>query len=498
MKNYVLGLGVVGAFVFAAACSLSTNGTCQENGTCPETAGQDGGDERDAADADSSAPVPEGCDPNAEPKNSPKCVVNDYGVFVDGTTGNDSNAGTKESPVKTIGAALGKLGGKPRVYVCEGTYAEHVKLSSAVSLYGGFSCTGFAATEAKPKIAPADAGYALQIEKVAGAVVIADLAFESIAGTEASPSSITAFVSDSANVTFKRVSLTAHDGADGKPGAAGTKGTLTSAMPTANTFDGNKGDATNGGAPQICTCSTGGTSKGGAGGVKGGDGSAGKEDQMSPDPTNATGAGQTEADCFSGGVSARPGSNAPAASPAASVSKLGEVQVSGWIPSAGIVGPNGTPGQGGGGGGGSGGGGGGGGCGGCGGSGGGGGGGGGASVALVSVGASAVTLVDSTLTAEKAGNGGTGGAGGEGGTGGVKGGNGGAACLGANGGKGGNGGAGSGGAGGVSAGVLYSGVKPTLQNTTITPGTKGAKGVGGAAGVNDGPEGQSGDVIEVN
>ncbi|AKU94738.1 hypothetical protein AKJ09_01402 [Labilithrix luteola] len=50
-------------------------------------------------------PAPAGCDPTVEPKNSPKCVVNDYGVFVDGTTGNDSNAGTKESPVKTIGAA---------------------------------------------------------------------------------------------------------------------------------------------------------------------------------------------------------------------------------------------------------------------------------------------------------------------------------------------------------------------------------------------------------
>jgi len=73
-------------------------------------------------------------------KDAPKCVVSDFGVFVDGRSGADTNTGTKESPVKTIGAALGKLGGKSRVYVCDGTYGEHVKLSSAVSMYGGFVC----------------------------------------------------------------------------------------------------------------------------------------------------------------------------------------------------------------------------------------------------------------------------------------------------------------------------------------------------------------------
>ena len=68
--------------------------------------------------------VPAGCDPTASPKDAPKCVVSEFGVFVDVAGGDEGNAGTKESPVKSIGGALAKLGTKSRVYVCEGTYDE--------------------------------------------------------------------------------------------------------------------------------------------------------------------------------------------------------------------------------------------------------------------------------------------------------------------------------------------------------------------------------------
>jgi hypothetical protein len=67
---------------------------------------------------------PAGCDPAADPKDAPKCVVSELGVFVDAAGGADSNPGTKGTPVKSITAALTKLGGKARVYVCEGTYPE--------------------------------------------------------------------------------------------------------------------------------------------------------------------------------------------------------------------------------------------------------------------------------------------------------------------------------------------------------------------------------------
>src|SRR5450432_1248299 len=62
-----------------------------------------------------------------DPKTNPACVSETFGVSVDGASGNDSNAGTKASPVKTIGHALTILvGSKVRVFVCEGTYPEDV------------------------------------------------------------------------------------------------------------------------------------------------------------------------------------------------------------------------------------------------------------------------------------------------------------------------------------------------------------------------------------
>jgi hypothetical protein len=442
--------------------------------------------------------VPEGCDPSADPKDAPACVVNEYGVFVDATAGNDSNAGTRESPVKSIGTALGKLSGKPRVYICDGTYAEHVKLTSAVSLFGGFACGAWTYSGTKAKIAPQDVGYALEVSKVSGATAIADLAFAAQPGTEAAPSSIAAFVSGSPAVTFRRVTLTADKGASAAAQPKAANGTLMSSTPTASTLNGNAGDATNGGAAQSCTCANGGTSKGGNGGNVGIDGVPGETAQSSPNPATATGEAGTVVDCAAGSgphVNGRPGSDAPNASAAVAITKLGTLSEAGWQPEAGADGANGPAGQGGGGGGGSAGGGGGGACGGCGGDAGKGGAGGGASVALLAL-DSPVTLAACTLTTADAGAGGAGGAGGDGAGGGIKGARGGAACDGGNGGKGGNGGAGAGGAGGISAGVLYKGAKPTID-ATITIGAKGAKGAGGVPGTNDGLDGDAKDSLEI-
>ena len=58
---------------------------------------------------------PAGCDPTADPKDAPKCVVSDYGVFVDVAGGLDTNSGTPDAPVRTIKAAQGLLNGKPRI-----------------------------------------------------------------------------------------------------------------------------------------------------------------------------------------------------------------------------------------------------------------------------------------------------------------------------------------------------------------------------------------------
>ena len=120
-----------------------------------------------------------------DPASAP-CVVNGYGVFVDAVKGSDTNAGTKESPVQTITGALAKTGNK-RIYVCEGLYAEHVKVTRAVGIFGGFACATWAYSGNRSRIAPNDAGFGLQLAGLATAVVIADLEVVAIAGTLALP-----------------------------------------------------------------------------------------------------------------------------------------------------------------------------------------------------------------------------------------------------------------------------------------------------------------------
>lgn len=100
---------------YAALVAFTLTPACSDEAVAPAyivDAGSDGG----VIDAGSDVvQPPDGCDPAADPKDAPKCVVSEFAVFVDATGGVDANAGTKESPVKSITAALGKLGGKNRV-----------------------------------------------------------------------------------------------------------------------------------------------------------------------------------------------------------------------------------------------------------------------------------------------------------------------------------------------------------------------------------------------
>lgn len=481
-----------------AGCGERSNGTCDETLTCGGDA--EGGGVEAQAEGGADA-VPADCDPAAEPKDAPKCVVSDFGVFVDATGGADSNPGTRESPVKSLGAALGKLGGKSRVYVCEGTYAEKIDLTAAVSIYGGFACSGWSYSGTKAQFAAQTAGdYALRVKGIAGPITLADLEVTAAPGATGNPSSIAAFISESPAVVLRRLRLVAKEGVQGAAGADATTGI--SAPVDLNGNNPEAGAAGKGGDLKICTCSSGGTSKGARGGDTTGvnnNGSNGETAMASPSPATSDGSGQTSITCQMAGLPPRPGSNAPAAKGAPSPASVGTVSVDGWKPTVGVAGDNGIPGQGGGGAGGnpsggSPGGGGGGACGGCGGTGGGGGGAGGSSLALLLFNAP-VKIVATELVAATAGNGGNGKAGAAGQIGGAGGARVGS-CSGGGGGSGGTGGAGNGGAGGLSVGVLYKGTKPTLDGTTITSGAFGTKGTGGMPGVNDGIDGTKADSLE--
>ena len=494
------GMGRMRVVAHVAACCLVACGAFGSDAepapTPPAAADTDAGPPGTMSAADgggdsSIAPVgaPPGCDPTSPPQTSPACVVDEFGIFVDPSAGVDGQAGTKAAPVKTVAAAISKLAGRQRIYLCDGVLDEHVKLTAAVDLYGGFTCDKWSYTGTKTRVAPHDVGPALEIRGVATALQIVDMDFTGVAGTDASSSSVAALVKASPNVTLRRVALSAKDGFVRSVGTAGLTGT------------------NGGGVGMLCTCSSGGMSTGGTGGAKGGNGAPsnpgnpGAPAQAVPTPTGADGSGAA-----SGSVGIRGSDANGVAAVGAGAGHPFDLVGEALVAASGNDGSNGAVAQGGGGsastvgisaatpslpgrGGG---------CGGCGGFKGIGGAGGGASIALLAFDAP-VQLDTCVLTAGSGGRGQDGGDGGPGGLGGP----GQAGDLaqssskaGGKGGTGGSGGGAGGGAGGVAAGVVYQGAKVVVAPTTmIATGAFGAKGLGGAPGGGNGVDGVKSDVL---
>jgi len=477
-----LGCGVVGCSL--VACAGDTPALCDDN-ACDANA--EGGPEA-ASPTEAGADVvqpPAGCDPAADPKDAPRCVVSDFGVFVDAAAGADGNPGTKEAPVKSITAALGKLAGKTRLYLCDGTYPEHVKLSAPVSLYGGFACGSWSYSGAKAKLAPTGKGLALEIRAASADLVLADLDVSANDATEPGESSIAAMVASTTSATFRRTSLTAGkavDGADGLPAAD---------FAPAAAPDGTPGAGGGAATPNpACT-----TSIGGAGGRNASpNGANGGVAVIPVYPTGNTGGGGIAgATC---GIPASDGAYGVEGTGGAGAAALGVLDASGWKGADGAKGGAGGNGQGGGGGaqrieggvGGSGG------PGGCGGAGGASGTAGGSSIALL-VFQSDVRLDQASLNANDAGRGGNAANGQKAQLGSANPGSPGSfasACAGGIGGVGGSGGGGGGGAGSLSVGILYKGKAPSLNGAStpaadtlpsVSLGAKGAPGAKGLGGI---------------
>ncbi len=435
----------------------------------------------DGGDAAVVVPPPPGCDPAADPKDAPLCVVDAFGLFVDPASGDDKNDGARATPLKTLGAAIATRTGKPRIYLCEGVAPESVKLNAPVSIFGGFRCNDWSYSGVRTTVGSPEGGYALEIDRVGAPLTIADVTFTSAPGSIDRRTSIAAFVHGCSRVELRRVELIAKAGFGGLSPARAAPG-------SACQFQAQPGGGGSGGAPGACTCEGGAKSSGGGGGTFGGAmGQAGTPVRVQPVPGGATGAG---------GAASSPGkrgSDGPVGGPGRGAKCRGTLWPTGWAPCDGTPGSLAGAGQGGGGGGGSSlGGGGGGGGGGCGGQGGAAGGGGGGSIAVASV-DSALFLVSSKLASDAGGAGGEGAAGGPGGGSGA-GGSGYPYLMenpGGDGGSGGEGGPGGSGAGGVSAGVVWNGVPPNILQTTIVTGAAGAAGLG----VNPGIGGLSIDVL---
>lgn len=504
-------IGSIAWLVSAAACSSAANTTTDTDAGAVSGTPEDGGSTDDAGtvkggghttDAGSSsqdaqvakdaAPVPPSCDLGKDPKDSPACVADGVGLFVDGTSGLDTNDGTKAHPFAHIQAALAK--GSSRIYVCAGTYDEHVKITAGVGIYGGFACGTFAFGAANVvSIAPSDAGYAVEIANAAGAVVLEDLSMMAVGGTAAQPSSVAVFAHGSGPVALKRAVAIAGDGYLGTSSTVGSNYDL--AMATMGNPGSHMTTTPIAGLAPACDalCKNGVHSSAGKGYGLGGGGIP----ALPGGPAIAGHAGGAAgAGACNGPGLGQDGAQGPAGTDGATPTRVGTLSALGWTAAVGAAGTIGGPAQGGGGGdgfssgigvaygGGSGA------CGGCGGAPATAATGGGGSIALL-VWETPITLVASSLTTGAGADGGTGAAG----QGGQLGGQGGAAdgtggCKGGSGGDGGHGGASAGGAGGVSVGVLYVAKTvsaPVLDAATsndITNGTAGNRGAGGAG--NDG------------
>jgi hypothetical protein len=496
---------IAASFLAAGALMSCSTGTDCDFRMCAaaEGAGEGGVGNRDGAVPEAATPANCKEDADSASAEAKGCIVDDFAVFVNGDAENGGD-GTKGKPLKTIGAAITKAlsAGKRRVYICgAASFAEHLSLTSAVSLYGGFSCASWDPdANAKPKVAPSDKGYALRIDNVSGGVTISDLELDAsdASASKDGTSSIAVFASKS-TVAFVRAAIRASNGAEGAPGEVGADGKLTAVSSGTQDANGNPATGANGGPLKECTCSSGLKTIGGGGGSGGTGGGNGEPRDYPPTGSNDGAAGGPGGGSCSGSGPGAGGADAPPAANATRPTKRGVLTVDGWLPSKGDdATADGKPGQGGGGGGaintsvgGSGGG-----CGGCGGLRGKGSGGGGASVAILAK-DSAINLTASTLETKSAGAGGVGGAGGlglEGGIGGVTG-----SCQGGKGGHGANGGAGAGGAGGVAVGILYVGTAPVVDSaTSYTPGVLGTGGKGGKSPDNDGPPGIVENVKDAN
>ena len=415
--------------------------------------------------------------------------------------GDDSAAGTPQSPLATIGEAIEQLSGSGgSVHVGLGNFAGFF-LASGVSVFGGYDGLDWSRAS-KLELTTIEGGSTAVWGVDVSQLTLEGLLIRSADAIGPAASSIALHLRRSTDIVLRNNRLVAGDGAPGSNGLGGGKGSngdggnrgsdMGACIPAREGGDG--GNSTNDGG------------KGGSGGLYGGLAGAGGGGNSGSWGEGA-GGGPTYQN-GSGGGDGVPGAHA---GHGAAGKDFGGIAGGGYTAGAadGARGATGSHGGGAGGGGGGGGnaitvcgaGGGGGGAGGAGGTGGYGGQAGGASIALLASEGSTVELLDCELTAGDGGKGGYGGdrglygSGGSGGNGGngdrdsfIKIGNGG---RGGDGGRGGYGGYGGGGGGGPSIGVLSSSDSDVALSalTVIRLGVPGAGGARPDSGGNAGPTG---------
>ncbi|WP_437748014.1 hypothetical protein [Sorangium sp. So ce1504] len=472
-------------------------------------------------------PPPDPCE--GEPGSAP--ALDECGVFVSASSGDDGSPGTKDAPVKTLQRAIGLAAGgrrdgeapTRRVYACSGSFEEAISLPSGVDLWGGRRCEdgdwSFGGSAHRTTIAPGPVGIPVRVVEGGGAtsMIFGVRAVAADASTSDGKSSIAMLLESGARAIVRSCEIVAGNGKDGEPGEDASIERATDGVEGNDGASACTADVVRGALPAVTACGDGIESTGGSGGDGGIDGGRGgapgqPEPVETPEGKGRAGLGASSEPCTEGNDGEK-GADGGRAGGAAGAGYLSAMY--GWIGVRGEDGKKGGVGQGGGGGGGSkarghmvecragspqgGAAGGSGGSGGCGGLGGKGGGYGGSSIGVVALYGSAVTLEATEVFTGNGGNGGVGGTGQPGGAG-APGGNGGKrppgdsemwpACDGGDGGRGGRGGDAGGGIGGSSYGVASASASVTFgSGATLHLGNGGEGGLAGNAAPGD-PVGQ--------
>lgn len=481
------------------------------------------------ADGDGYAPEDGDCD-DSDPTRHPGAVdlPDDAGIDLncdgfDGDlvaslfvapTGDDAGTGTRDAPLRTIGAAIQRATGqgKQAVLIADGQYDETLVLARGVSLFGGYDPAADWSRDASDTLLHANVSadqLVLRAESIDRPTWVESLVLRAAPAAIPGESTVALLARASDSLRLRHLTLIGAVGAagrdrdagrpglDGQPGMAGAPGCEAGGAPCGGCSEpevglggqGKCGDGGWGGAPGLGAAAGsdgagvvggGAGGAGGSAGASGGDGEPGVAGAIGVGGAGGDGQGHIEGDGLWRGDDGDPGGN----------------------------GISGGSGGGGGGGGGAiagscsvyGGAGGGGGAGGCGGEGGLGGQGGGGSIALLLVDSSCL-VEQCTLRAAGGGNGGAGGSGGPSGVGGI-GGSGGLGTAGSGSGGGGGvggpgapGGGGGGGGGGIAFGIhRAAGSDPVVNNVTFAVGEGGTGGAGGG-GAGNGATGENGDVF---
>ncbi|MDH5761326.1 MAG: Ig-like domain-containing protein, partial [Gemmatimonadota bacterium] len=279
-------------------------------------------------------------------------VVTDLatGVYAS-PSGNDSNDGTRASPLRTIAAAiaLGESQGGGDVYLAAGSYGESVTLRTGVSLYGGFDPATWL-REPSSFVTHIDGGETAIRGSSLSEVRVDGLTIRSSDATVGS--SIGIRLTGSSVVVVSNNVIVSRRGADGANGVRGTNGSSGGMGSWGQ--EGSCDDST-GGAGGAGGTSPNGRSggAGGAGGYSAANGSAGSAGGGASGGAGGAGGawgakgsiGSNGADGASGISGTRGGGGGP----------IGLLTGTGYRPLDGLAGGNGTQGFGGGGGGGGGG-----------------------------------------------------------------------------------------------------------------------------------------------